>query len=294
MPEATQQPDPTTGVAPGKSPAQNATAQDATEQDVTEPPMPPEHAELQEPTGARIRREYPAWDRIIHDFFRPGWGQLAMGFVLALVSCGVVVQVHHKPDDTYSTMRRSDLVQLLDQLNAEQTRLNDETNRLERTKQQLANGADAQRVAEEEARKRLDSLGVLAGTVPATGPGVRLTILDPQQRVTASIMLDAVQEMRDAGAEAMQLNGTVRVVASTWFADRDGHLVIDGIQVMPPYVLDVIGEPHALDEGARFRGGLVSQVQSSDVGGQAVVSRMESVQVTALHTASTPQWARPA
>ena len=36
-------------------------------------------------------------------------------------------------------------------------------------------------------------------------------------------MLDAVQELRDAGAEAIQI-GDVRVVADTWFADTDdGH-----------------------------------------------------------------------
>lgn len=241
-----------------------------------------------------LRAEYPAWDRLLHDFLRPGWGQLVMGVVLALVSFAVVVQVRHKPDDTYSTMRRSDLVQLLDQLNAEQSRLTDEVNRLDRTRQQLASGADARRVAEQEARKRTDSLGILAGTLPATGPGIRLTIVDPQRRVTAAIMLDAVQEMRDAGAEAMQLNGSVRIVASTWFGERDGMLVVDGVPLSPPYVLDVVGEPHALDEGARFRGGLVSQVQSSEVGGQALVSRLDQVQVTTLHQARPPEWARPA
>ena len=45
-----------------------------------------------------------------------------------------------------------------------------------------------------------------------------LTINDPDNKVTAALLLDALQELRDAGAEAVQI-GDVRVVADTWFAD---------------------------------------------------------------------------
>ena len=59
-------------------------------------------------------------------------------------------------------------------------------------------------------------------------------------------MLDTVQEMRDAFAEAMQFNGQVRVVAQTSFEDGPGGIYVDGTLLEPPYVLDVIGDPHTL------------------------------------------------
>ena len=65
-------------------------------------------------------------------------------------------------------------------------------------------------------------LGILAGTVPATGPGVTITIDDPDGAVTRPTLLDGVEELRDAGAEAIEINDSVRVVASTSFTDGDG------------------------------------------------------------------------
>ena len=53
--------------------------------------------------------------------------------------------------------------------------------------------------------------------------------------MTSSNLLDAIEELRDAGAEAIQINGAVRVVASTDFVDdapgdqhrrREGELAV--------------------------------------------------------------------
>ena len=68
-------------------------------------------------------------------------------------------------------------------------------------------------------------LRILTGTVAATGPGVTLTIDDPDGSVTAATLLDGVEELRDAGAEAIEINDSVRVVASTCVhrRGRRGH-----------------------------------------------------------------------
>ena len=58
---------------------------------------------------------------------------------------------------------------------------------------------------------------------PATGPGIELTISDPNGKVGPDVLLDALQELRDAGAEAVEISSldgpAVRVVASTSFVD---------------------------------------------------------------------------
>lgn len=232
---------------------------------------------------------------LLRAFVRPSGSQLVVGLVLMLVGMMVVTQVQtRQADSTYTSMRRADLVQLLDQLTAESARLGTEINDLQNTRDELASGVDAQRVAAEENQKRLDALRILAGTAPASGPGVRLVIDDPQHKVGPELLLNAVEEMRDAGGEAIAINSTIRVVASSSFARVDGKLAVDGQVVTEPITVDVLGDSHALAEAARFRGGLVSEVQGEDVGGKVTVQPRANLTIKALHTPREAQWARPA
>lgn len=232
--------------------------------------------------------------RALADFWRPGGSQLIVATVLGLVGFAMVTQVNARTDETWSSLRRSDLVTMVEQLNAESARLGAEVSELEQTKRQLESGVDAQRVAEEQNRKRLDALQILAGTVPASGPGVRITITDPQGKVGPEVLLNAIEEMRDAGAETMAVNRTTRVVANTSVGRAGGALAVGGVPVEFPLVLEVLGDPHALEEASRFRGGLVSQVQGEGVGGSVTIEQVERLRVDALHAPQAPKWAKPA
>ena len=60
-------------------------------------------------------------------------------------------------------------------------------------------------------RRRADELGILAGTLPAAGPGpAGRASRGETERIKAATVLDAVQELRGAGAEAMQIAGRRR------------------------------------------------------------------------------------
>jgi uncharacterized protein YlxW (UPF0749 family) len=197
-------------------------------------------------------------------------------------------------DDAYTSARREDLVQLLDGLGSESRRLESEIAQLERTRTSLQSGADTERVAREEAERRVRVLAILAGTAPAQGPGIRLRIADPAGQLTPDVLLNAVMEMRDAGAEVIEVNNTVRVVASTWFGSSPSGLVIDGRPVTTPLTVEVIGDPHSLEEAARFRGGLVSEVTGPQIGGQVQIEQVDELVVESLHVAPRNQYAQPA
>jgi uncharacterized protein YlxW (UPF0749 family) len=196
--------------------------------------------------------------------------------------------------DTYASARREDLIQLLDGLSAESRRLEGEIAQLEQTRSNLQSGADTQRVAREEAEKHFSELSILAGTAPAEGPGIRMRIADPKAAVDAGVLLDAVEEMRDAGAEVIEVNNTIRIVGSTWFGSDASGLVIDGKPVSRPITFEVIGEPHSLEEAARFRGGIVSEITGPKIGGQVQIEPQSRVVIESLHAASENQYARPA
>lgn len=226
---------------------------------------------------------------------RPSRAQVVVALVLALVAFGVVTQVRSQSEgEDYSSARREDLIQLLDQLTNETRRLESEAAELETTRRELESGADAEKVAREEARKRAEALGILSGTLPAEGPGIRMVITDPEHLVTPQILLNVIQEMRDAGGEVIEINDEIRLVASSWVARSPDGIVIDGILVTSPITIEVIGDSHALEEAARFRGGLVSEITGPSVGGRVDLVQVDRLQISSLHTPKANQYAQPA
>jgi uncharacterized protein YlxW (UPF0749 family) len=241
-------------------------------------------AETAHSTRARLRSS------LLH----PGRGQILAAVILFVVGAAGAMQIKiNAHDDTYASARREDLIQLLDGLSAESRRLEGEIAQLQQTRSNLQSGADTQRVARQEAEKHLSELSILAGTAPAEGPGIRMRIADPKAAVDAGVLLDAVEEMRDAGAEVIEVNNTIRVVGSTWFSSDDRGLVIDGKPVNRPITFEVIGDPKTLEEAARFRGGIVSEITGPKIGGQVLIEPQNQLVIESLHAASENQYARP-
>ncbi|TDO45238.1 uncharacterized protein YlxW (UPF0749 family) [Kribbella sp. VKM Ac-2527] len=227
--------------------------------------------------------------------FKPSRGQAIVAVVLALVACMAVVQVRvNRADDGYQNARREDLIAILDGLNQNNRRLESEITELEARKNSLSSSADKAQTAREQAEQQVRTLGILAGTLPAVGPGVRITLNDPDGKMTAGNLLDAIEELRDAGAEAIQINGSVRVVASTDLTDDAPGVRIDGEKIGSPYVIEAIGDSNNLSEAAKFPGGLVSEVTGPQIGGTAEVTQLEQVNITALHAPEEHRYARPA
>lgn len=217
-----------------------------------------------------------------------------LALLLAVLAFAVVVQVRTRgEDDTYATARRADLVQLLDGLDAERQRMETELADLKETKSELSSGADRERVAREQATERTEQLNILAGTVPASGPGIAITIGDAKKKVTADLLLDAVEELRDAGAEVIEINDEVRVVASSWFSTGPNGLIVDGQSVGFPMIVEAIGDPRSLEEAARFRGGLVSELTGVKVGATVQIRTLDPVIVRSVHEPIAFQHARP-
>lgn len=259
---------------------------EAAQPDAGQPIVPKSDVEPDHPSGV---------DRVRMALSQPRRGQVVAAVILLLFGFGVVTQVKlTTANTTYSGTNREDLIQLLDGLTQENRRLEGELSDLERTKTNLQSGADAQQAAREEAANRIEELGILAGTLPASGPGIRMVVTDPQNNVTPELLLDAIEEMRDAGAEVIEVNNTVRLVASSSFGNGSSGLEIDGHPVTRPITIEVIGDPHSLQEGVNFRGGIVSEITSPKVGGQVQITPLDSVDITSLHTLKQNQYARPA
>lgn len=232
--------------------------------------------------------------KLAEKFFKPSKTQLVLAVALAFLAFALVTQLA-RPAATnpYAGMRQDDLIQVLDGLNDEGERLTKEINELSTTRDKLQSGLDAREVSEEEAAKRKQSLSVLAGLVPASGRGVKITVWAPKQKLKSGTLLNAIQELKDAGAEVIELNNSIRLGVDSWFGDNENGIVVDGQQLDSPITIKAIGDPHALEEGAKFRGGLVSQIEAPQVGGSVTIEKNDNIVIESTRDLPDQKIAKP-
>jgi uncharacterized protein YlxW (UPF0749 family) len=220
---------------------------------------------------------------------------LVIALLVDLLGFGLIAQVKsNASESTLATDRPEDLVRILADLDARKDRLNDDIATLRGTQQQLSSGVAGKQAAIDEARKRAAELGILAGTLPAQGPGLRITLAPATSPVSAYEVLITVESLRGAGAEAMSISGTggvVRVVASTYFVDAPDGVNVGGTVLGGPLTIDVIGNPQGIQTALNIPGEVADSVHRA--GGNVTIVQLEVVRVTALHSQAPLRYARP-
>ncbi|OYN78487.1 DUF881 domain-containing protein [Mycolicibacterium sphagni] len=228
-----------------------------------------------------------------------GRTQLAFG-ILGVLLCvvlgiGIATQVRQtKSGDALDTARPADLLILLGSLQQREAALNTEVATLQRNLAAMQTAGSSDQAAIENAQARLAALSILIGTVGATGPGVSITIDDPGPGVAPETMLDVINELRAAGAEAMEIRSgqrAVRIGVDSWVVGSAGALEIDTQSLSPPYSVLAIGDPPTLAAAMNIPGGAVDSVER--VGGQMTVSQSDRVDITTLRQPKARQYAQP-
>jgi len=218
---------------------------------------------------------------------------IAIGILCVLLGFAVAVQVRQNSaaGENLAGARQEDLVRILSDLDGREQRLQGEITDLKNTQQDLTTGGDKAQAAQEQAEKKAEQLAILAGTVGATGPGVTLHITDPKSQVSPDVMLNVIQELRAAGAEAIQV-GTVRIGVTTAVTGAEGAIVIDGTAITMPADVLAIGDPATISAAMSIPGGVVASVKL--VGGVVTVTQMDKIDITALREPKKPDYAEPA
>jgi uncharacterized protein YlxW (UPF0749 family) len=225
---------------------------------------------------------------------RTVFGTLAVTLCL-LLGVAIATQVHQTTSgDSLDTARPADLLVLLDSLHQREATLNTEVAELQRSLNALRASGSSDQAAIQNAEARLAALSILIGTVGATGPGVTVRIEDPGPGVAPQAMLDVLDELRAAGAEAIQISDAhqaVRAGVDTWIVGAPGALTVDGKTIMPPYSVVAIGDAPTLAAAMNIPGGAVDSVKR--VGGTMSVQQGDKVDITALRQPKTRQYAQP-
>jgi uncharacterized protein YlxW (UPF0749 family) len=215
----------------------------------------------------------------------------ALAALLAiLLGFAVATQVRQNQSLGLESLRQSELVNILDNATLRERTLDQTARELQATRDQLVSGSSGGAAALKAAQERLDALKILAGTARARGPGIRMTISDPGAKVTAPVLLDSIQELRDAGAEAIQVNN-IRIVAGSHFNQGASGIEIDGKSVAAPYTITAIGDPATMSSAMEIPGGLSENVRQ--LGATITIDQAKDLTVGALHPLIAPRYARP-
>lgn len=209
--------------------------------------------------------------------------------VILTVFLGLLITWSIRQNDepeVLTSAREDELVLILDDLVKQTDSLEQELVKQKQVLESLQNGSSEQ--AREAAQRRLDQLIVLSGSAPVSGPGIQIRITGDLYSVSAFTLLDAIQELRDAGAVAIEINGN-RVVSNTYFLDAPDGIKISQKTIRSPYIINVIGDPATLETALKIPGGIAETIQTTD--GVVVINKSTNIDIDSVVTLEVPEYA---
>ncbi|WP_154794175.1 DUF881 domain-containing protein [Occultella kanbiaonis] len=212
--------------------------------------------------------------------------RILIALMCVLLGIAIVAQVRQTQGDEFSSLRQDDLVRLLDEVTQRNEQLTAEGEELRAQRSSLQSGSNARQFAEDY----LTLQSILAGTVPVEGPGVVVEVDDPDGEVSAQTMVHMLEELRNAGAEAVEVSG-VRLTATASFTDGPDGIIANGEPLTSPYEWRAIGNPQTLSVALDIPGGALAGFRNA--GATVDLVERDLVQITAVVQVVEPEYAVP-
>jgi len=149
-----------------------------------------------------------------------------------------------------ATMRETELREELAKWNTKyqdlEQKYEEDKVKLEEYKASLGTDVEAKALLEKE----LKQTNMLLGLTEVKGKGIEVKLMDnDEEDIEAYDLLELVNELRLAGAEAISINGE-RIVAMSEIVDINySFIVVNGNRISSPYVVKAIGDQTYLESG---------------------------------------------
>jgi uncharacterized protein YlxW (UPF0749 family) len=137
--------------------------------------------------------------------------------------------------------------------------------------------------------EELDRMRIVNGRVEVTGAGVEVQI---GAGVSVMELQDVLNEVRNAGAEAVCLNG-VRLVTNSAVSAQGTRVAVDGKAISPPFVFQAIGDPGTMATALNRHGGQLEYLRVFYPGLEVTVETVPLMVLPAAHTPRTFVLAQP-
>lgn len=136
----------------------------------------------------------------------------------------------------------------------------------------------------------VNALRVANGLIEVSGPGVEVTVAGP---VSVLDLQDLINELRNAGAEALALDGR-RLAAWSAIGSDGQDVTVDGQPVTSPYQLQAIGDSLALDAALTRPGGLLPLLLQARTASSIQVRRIDKLTLPVYSQPFDLVYAQPA
>lgn len=211
----------------------------------------------------------------------------AVTFALGLL---VVVQLQTQASGAaFAGLSSQDLTVLVANLNARNDQLRREVATLERELATLTNAAQRGEVSIDGLRADLRRVRLYAGAEPAIGQGVILVVRGP---VDGSAVEDLLNELRNAGAEALAVDG-FRAIPGVVVRGAPGAVTLDGRPLPDPFEIAAIGPPDKLTGSLTRSGGIIAQLAATQPEVTVEVTPADAIAVPATDRELVPTAGRP-
>jgi len=211
--------------------------------------------------------------------------QLALTAMAILLGLLVMIQLRAQQAGTgLETQSSQDLTLLIANLTTRNDQLRGEAADIQRQLDAIAAANARGETSVGRLRGDLERVRTWSGEDAAAGPGVRVLL---SGRVPAGAISELVNELRNAGAEAIAIGG-VRVAAGTIVAGPVGALSIGNTALGSRIEVLAIGNPAALTGGLTRAGGLVAQLQARYQEVRVEVTPLDAVSLPAADRSLAP------
>jgi uncharacterized protein YlxW (UPF0749 family) len=218
---------------------------------------------------------------------RPGRA-IEIWLIALLVALVATVQIRSQAEveKSLAGTDTTTLAFLLDDLHRANDALSAETADLMQRKAALQSGGSS--AADQELAAEATRLRAIEGLVPVHGPGIVMVV--DASGLQALDLQDAVNNLAAAGAEAISVNDH-RVAMGVPIQQTPGGVTIDGVVVLPPWTISVIGDANRLAAAAD----LMTQQMRGDRRVRQATYRVEAdVEIRAVITQRPFVYANPA
>ena len=219
---------------------------------------------------------------------------ITLGIVCLILTMAIIVQVRttRKSNQIVSQSLANDdlrdqVLKWKEKYDIAYSDLEDAEERLESIRQSATENTEGSKEKEEELKKN----NMIIGLTDVEGPGVIVTMKD-DNTVTAetinpaddislhlvhySDILTIVNELENAGAEAISVNGQ-RIVSSTSISCEGTVININGEKIGSPFTIKAIGNSLLLYSALLRAGGFVERLNSTGI--QTVVKQSENIEI---------------
>lgn len=216
--------------------------------------------------------------------------QLSLALVGVLLGALIVLQLRsQEAGNGLDTLTTTELTVLVGNLNTRNDQLRAE---IATTQAELAGlQANDARGDTSVGQLQADLARVRAwtGLDPVVGPGVRITVTGG---LDASSVQDLVNELRNAGAEAIAVND-VRVEPNSIVYGPVGGLLIEDAHLGDPFEVSAIGNPESLTGSLTRAGGIVAELAATDPAAQLIVTPVDMLRLPATTQDLVPAHGKP-